>query len=494
MSDDWKRDEKEPGSSWSRQEEDTWREASTWDEEKNQSGSSVSTWEEQPSNDTTYSWVNPKLREKNEQKEYNDNEAKYTSYQFSQPQEESQIKPVKKSRGLLKKFGLCAALAIVFGVISGLIILGITSLGRGKEDTQPARIQETVPATEPVQSQSSSQENAASGSTVADVAANSMPCVVAISNVGIQEIQNFFGGTQEYQSESSGSGIIVGQNETELLVATNNHVVAGADTITVSFIDESSAEAQIKGTDANNDLAVVAVSLSDLSGDTLSAIKVATLGNSDNLVVGEQVVAIGNALGYGQSVTSGYVSALNREVTVDNVTAELIQTDAAINPGNSGGALLNMQGELIGINAVKFASNEVEGMGYAIPVSTAEPILDDLMSRETRQKVDEKDAAYLGITCTNVTAQTQQMYDLPAGVFVDSVNEGGAAQNAGIIKGDIITKFDGTTITSYDELVNTLQYYAAGEEVDIVVMRAESGEYKEIELKLTLDARPADMD
>ncbi|MGI6010574.1 MAG: S1C family serine protease [Ruminococcus sp.] len=491
MSDDWRKDGKESGSSWSQQEEDTWREASAWEEQRNQSESSESTWDEQSGTDTIYSWVNPKLKEKKEEKEWDDGEKRYASYEFSQPQEETASAPKKKSRGLLKKFGLCAALAVVFGVISGVIILGITSLGGGEEPAQQAQIQETVPAAEPVQS--SNEESVSSGNTVADVAANSMPSVVAISNVGIQEIQNFFGGTQEYQSESSGSGIIVGQNETELLVATNNHVVTGADTITVSFIDETSAEAQIKGTDANNDLAVVAVSLSDLSSDTLSAIKVATLGNSDDLVVGEQVVAIGNALGYGQSVTSGYVSALNREVTVDNVTAELIQTDAAINPGNSGGALLNMNGELIGINAVKFASSEVEGMGYAIPVSTAEPILDDLMSRETRQKVDESQAAYLGITCTNVTTETQQMYNLPAGVFVDTVNEGSAAEKAGMIKGDIITEFDGTTIASYDELVNTLEYYAAGEEVDLIVMRAESGEYKEVELHLTLDARPADM-
>ncbi|MGI6007356.1 MAG: S1C family serine protease [Ruminococcus sp.] len=484
MSDDWKRDDREPDSSWSQQEEDTWREASSWDGEKQRQEDSHSSREEESSENTTYSWVNPKLKEKKKE------EKKYTSYQFSQPQQDAEIKLRKKPHDLLKKFGICVALAVVFGTVSGLIILGITSLGGKDTDTQ---IQQTVPATETVQSPSS-QAASSSGSTVADVAANAMPSVVSISNIGVQEIQNFFGGTQEYQSESSGSGIIVGQNETELLVATNNHVVSGADTITVSFIDETSVEAQIKGTDVNNDLAVVAVNLSDLSSETLSKIKVATLGNSDNLVVGEQVVAIGNALGYGQSVTSGYVSALNREVTVDNVTAKLIQTDAAINPGNSGGALLNMQGELIGINAVKFASSEVEGMGYAIPVSTAEPILDDLMSRETRRKVDEKDAAYLGITCTNVTAETQQMYSLPAGVFVDSVTEGSAAEKAGMIKGDIITKFDGTAVTTYDELVDTMAYYAAGEEVEIVVMRAQSGEYQEVTLNLTLDARPADQD
>ena len=491
MNDDWKKTQGDPENSWSRQEEDTCREASAWDENSDQKDVSGTAWEEPTGGDTTYSWVNPKLRKNTEEQKQGENfKKKYDSYQFSQPQPEPPVRKPKKSYGLLKKFGLCAALAVVFGLISGLIILGITSLGREEETVQ---VRQTVPATEPVQSQN--EETAAPAvSSVADVAANSMPSVVAISNVGVQEIQSFFGGTREYQSESSGSGIIVGQNDSELLIATNNHVVSGADTITVSFIDEASVEAQIKGTDANNDLAVVAVDLSQLSEDTLSAIKVASLGNSDDLVVGEQVVAIGNALGYGQSVTSGYVSALNREVTVDNVTASLIQTDAAINPGNSGGALLNMQGELIGINAVKFASSEVEGMGYAIPVSTAEPILDELMSRETRRKVDEKDAAYLGITCTNVTAETQQMYNLPAGVFVDSVTEGSAAEKAGMISGDIITKFDGTTVTTYDELVNTMAYYAAGEEVEMIVMRAESGEYQEVSLTLTLDSRPADAD
>ena len=492
MSDDWRKDDQNPENSWSRQEEDTWREASAWEEDPGRGNTSGTAWEEQTSGDTTYSWVNPRLRQNTEnQGQEERQEKKYDSYQFSQPQPEPSVRKRKKSSGILKKFGLCAALAVVFGLISGGIILGMTSLGRTKENVQ---VRETVPATEPVQSQTQQEDAQTAVSSVADVAANSMPSVVAISNVGVQEIQSFFGGTREYQSESSGSGIIVGQNDSELLIATNNHVVSGADTITVSFIDETSVEAQIKGTDANNDLAVVAVELSQLSDDTLSAIKVASLGNSDNLVVGEQVVAIGNALGYGQSVTSGYVSALNREVTVDNVTASLIQTDAAINPGNSGGALLNMQGELIGINAVKFASSEVEGMGYAIPVSTAQPILDDLMSRETRRKVDEKDAAYLGITCTNVTAETQQMYNLPAGVFVDSVTKGSASEKAGMISGDIITKFDGTTVTTYDELVNTMAYYAAGEEVEVIVMRAESGEYKEVSLTLTLDPRPADAD
>ncbi len=454
-------------------------------------------------------WINPRVRE---------------YYQFSDQEipnasqdEPSGKRHADRERGLLKKFGLCAAFAVVFGLIAGFVFLGITSLQQTKTDVASGtgvQIPETgidartetqdnaadAASEEPSKDEAETEENedasAADGaetsstSTVAGVAANCIPSVVAISNVGVQEVEDFFGGVQSYESESSGSGIIVGQNDTELLIATNNHVVTGADKITVTFIDEESAEAQIKGTDAANDLAVVAVELSGMSETTLSQIKVASIGNSDELVVGEQVVAIGNALGYGQSVTSGYVSALNREVTVDNVTANLIQTDAAINPGNSGGALLNMKGELIGINAVKFASSEVEGMGYAIPVSTAEPILDELMNRETRKKVGSAEASYLGIQCQNVTAETQQMYNIPTGVFISSVEEGYAAEKAGMIRGDVITKFDGTTISTYTELVNTLEYYAAGETVSIIVMRAENGEYKEVELTVTLDEKP----
>ena len=449
---------------------------STWDQPEDNGWNQASTWEEKE--DTTYHWVNPKLQEQRQ-------EQQYEYYQFSRPEPEKPAKK-RKSKGILKKFVLCAALALVFGMISGVTFLAITSLG--KEEKEVERVQQTVPSTET--GNASASVTADAGNTVATVAANAMPSVVAISNISVQEVQNFFFGTQSYESESSGSGIIVGQNDTELLIATNNHVVSGAKTITVSFIDESSVEAQIKGTDANNDLAVIAVDLSSMPEETLSKIKIATIGSSDNLVVGEQVVAIGNALGYGQSVTSGYVSALNREVTVDNVTAKLIQTDAAINPGNSGGALLNMAGELIGINAVKFASSEVEGMGYAIPVSTAQPILDELMSRETRSKVDEGKASYLGISCRNVTQESQQMYNLPSGVFVDSVTEGSAAEKSGMIKGDIITKFDGVTISTYDELVGTLQYYAAGEQVEIIVMRASNGEYQEVVLEVTLDAKP----
>jgi len=463
--------------------------------------------------DSTYHWVNPKLQDQDEQSRENtwqsepyvasEQKHTYESYQFSQAEsnepKQKKRKEKKVSGGLGKKFAVCAALAVVFGLIAGITFQGVNAISNQINGTTEQK-QVEIPATETTadvaaaDTTPAAQATASAGNySVSDVAANAMPSVVSISNLGVQQVQSFFG-VEQYESESSGSGIIVGQNDEELLVATNNHVVSGAKTITVTFIDETSVEAQIKGTDANNDLAVVAVQLSDLSADTLSQIKVATIGSSDDLVVGEQVVAIGNALGYGQSVTSGYVSALNREVTVDNVTANLIQTDAAINPGNSGGALLNMRGELIGINAVKFASSEVEGMGYAIPISTAEPILGDLMTRVTRSQVDDSKASYLGISCRDVTAESAQMYDMPSGVYVADVTEGSAAEKAGMKKGDIITSFDGTAIGTYDELKETLKYYEAGQTVELTINRAENGEYQEQKISITLDAKPADLD
>lgn len=289
-----------------------------------------------------------------------------------------------------------------------------------------------------------------------------MPSIVAITSVSVQEILSFFGyGTRQYQSAGSGSGIIVGENDSELLIATNNHVVSGATTLTVCFADgdvvgaeeetqamasgdssgndvdvDNAVSAKIKGTDEENDLAVIAVEKSDIPEATMSKIKIAQLGSSDDLVVGEQVVAIGNALGYGQSVTSGWVSALNRSIsTEEGETSGLIQTDAAINPGNSGGALLNMKGEVIGINAAKYADSQVEGMGYAIPISKAEPILEELMNRQTRDKVeDSSKVGYLGIKAADLTTEAIQMYNMPAGAFLTQVTEGGAADNAGIKK------------------------------------------------------------
>ena len=319
-----------------------------------------------------------------------------------------------------------------------------------------------------------------------------MPAMVSIVN-NFTETANVFGQQYTQEEAASGSGIIVGKTDDELLIVSNNHVVESADTLTVTFIDGSEAQAQVKGLDSDMDLAVIAVSLNDLSDDTKNAITVATLGSSDDLKLGEPVIAIGNALGYGQSVTNGIVSALNREITLENgSTGTFIQTNAAINPGNSGGALLNMNGEVIGINSNKIGGTAVEGMGYAIPITSASPIIADLMERQTRTKVAEDEVGYIGISLKEVTSQISQMYNMPEGIYVVSVEEGSAAANAGIMKGDIITKFDGSSISSYSDLQKMLQYYAAGDSVTITVQRPQNGEYVSVELNLTLGSRPAD--
>lgn len=414
--------------------------------------------------------------------------------------------------GFWKKAGCAALLAVIFGVVAGGVFFGMGTIV--KEEEEP------IANTEVLQEDSGvSEENRISGTaySVADVAEASMPSVVAITSVSVQEIPDYFGifgyGTQQYQSAGSGSGIIVGENDDELLIATNNHVVAGATTLSVCFIGkdvvnaeeetqnlasgdgdinvEDAVTAKIKGTDEENDLAVVAVKKSDIPEDTLSEIKIAQLGNSDGLIVGEQVVAIGNALGYGQSVTSGWVSALNRSIATDEGTnTELIQTDAAINPGNSGGALLNMKGEVIGINSAKYADNAVEGMGYAIPISKAQPILEDLMNRKTRDKVDSDKTAYLGVSVQDLPSEVSQMYNMPSGAFVTETVPGEAAEAAGIKKGDIIEKLDGQKVTGNQDLIDKLQYYEAGETVEVVVARADDGEYKDITMEVTLGTRP----
>ena len=411
-----------------------------------------------------------------------------------------------------KKAGCAALLAVIFGVVAGGVFFGMGTVM--KEEEEP------IANTEVLQEDSGvSEGNRVSGNaySVADVAEASMPSVVAITSVSVQEIPDYFGifgyGTQQYQSAGSGSGIIVGENDDELLIATNNHVVAGATTLSVCFIGkdvvnaeeetqnlasgdgdinvEDAVTAKIKGTDEENDLAVVAVKKSDIPEDTMSEIKIAQLGNSDGLTVGEQVVAIGNALGYGQSVTSGWVSALNRSIATDEGTnTELIQTDAAINPGNSGGALLNMKGEVIGINSAKYADNAVEGMGYAIPISKAQPILEDLMNRKTRDKVDADKTAYLGVSVQDLPSEVSQMYNMPSGAFVTETVPGEAAEAAGIKKGDIIEKLDGQKVTGNQDLIDKLQYYEAGETVEVVVARADDGEYKDITMEVTLGTRP----
>ena len=430
---------------------------------------------------------------------------KYGNYTYYQPQQDpNQPQDHRKPGGTGKKVLVTLGLAVLFGVVAGGIIIG-SSMIVHKEIKNEQKTEYQLPTTElPEQENADGDSNSAAGSgsdateevsagttgeyTVAQVAKSCMPSVVSITNASVKTVQDFFGGVQQYPSESSGSGIIVGQNDSEILVATNNHVVADADTITVAFDDDAVYEAQVKGTDSDNDLAVVAVKISDMSEDTLKSIKVVSIGNSDELEIGEQVVAIGNALGYGQSVTSGWISAVNREVTDEEgkTTGKLIQTDAAINPGNSGGALLNMQGELIGINSAKAAATEVEGMGYAIPVSVAQPILDELMNRETRYKTDEEHAGYIGVTCLNVDSTSAQTYGIPLGAFVDSVEEGGPAQTAGIQKGDVIVKFDGMTVSGSSDLVGKLEYYQAGETVDVVISRAQNGEYQEQTVSVTL--------
>ena len=314
--------------------------------------------------------------------------------------------------------------------------------------------------------------------------------MVSIENEYVEKI-TYFGQTYEEEGLASGSGIIVGENETELLIATNYHVIEDARKLIVYFINDAAVEAVVKGTDPDMDLAVIAVALADLGKETRDAITIARLGNSDRLQLGERVIAIGNALGYGQSVTGGYVSALNREIMLeDGSTGVFIQTDAAINPGNSGGALLNISGEVVGIPSNKIGDTLIEGMGYAIPISAASPILEELMARETRLKVTDGNSGYLGIVPQTVSADGIELYGMPEGVFVSQVDEGTPAADGGILRGDIITKLDGGRLRTADELRDRLQYYHAGEVITLTVMRNENGEYVELTLTITLGSRP----
>lgn len=467
---------------------------------------------------------------------------KYGHYEVHQPQAGNYAggnippkKPRKKrdfsgNNSFGKKAATAVALAVIFGLVAGAVFQGVNIAAdkyRGNDSGTTIGKTETVTGTEDSTGSSSADSTVkdivAESGTVAGVAQATMSSIVAITSVSVQEIPSFFGyGTRQYQSAGSGSGIIVGENDSELLIATNNHVVSGATTLTVCFagsdvvgaeeetqamassgstgfgsdgdVDvDNAVSAKIKGTDEENDLAVVAVEKSDIPDETMEEIKIAQLGSSDDLVVGEQVVAIGNALGYGQSVTSGWVSALNRSIsTEDGEASGLIQTDAAINPGNSGGALLNMNGEVIGINAAKYADSQVEGMGYAIPISKAEPILEELMNRETRDKVeDSSKVGYMGVKAADLTTEAIQMYNMPAGAFITEVTEGGAADNAGIKKGDIIVKLDGQKVSGKDDLVDKLQYYEAGENIEVVISRANSGEYKEQTIEVILGSKPS---
>ena len=417
-------------------------------------------------------------------------------------------KKKKNKKGFGRTMAKTICVALVFGIVAGAAFQGTNYVGRqlfGEDVTASAGEDSTtiVPEIRTVTPQTGGTES--SGNTVADIVEECMPSLVAITNVSIREVQNYWGfgwysQPQEQEEISTGTGIIIGQNDSELLIVTNNHVISGATTLTVLFsVDEgnedaNAVEAQIKGTDATTDVGVIAVPLDEIPDATMSQIKAASIGDSSQLKVGDQVVAIGNALGYGQSVTTGIVSALDREVTLQNddgttINNRLIQTDAAINPGNSGGALLNMQGEVIGINEAKLSSSYVEGMGYAIPISDVESIIGDLKSLETRSEVDAEDMGYLGVTCQDVTQEVSEMYDMPAGVYLKSVVPNCAAANAGLQKGDILTRFAGVSISSYDALRERLQYYEAGETVEVTVQSPGDGGYTEKTVTLTLSSQ-----
>ena len=421
-------------------------------------------------------------------------------------------KKQKKKKNFGRTIAKTVCIALVFGVVAGAAFQGTNFVGQklfGDKVTAPvsqdASADTAAPEVGTVQPQTGNSGSEDSSASVSAIVKQCMPSLVAITNVSVKEVQNYWGfgwysQPQQQESTSTGTGIIIGQNDSELLIVTNNHVITGATNLSVVFsVDEGKdgttpVEAQIKGSDATKDVGVIAVKLSDIPAETMSAIKTATIGDSSQMQVGDQVIAIGNALGYGQSVTKGIVSALDREVTLQNddgstISNKLIQTDAAINPGNSGGALLNMKGEVIGINEAKLSSNYVEGMGYAIPISDVEGIIGDLQNLQTRSEVDSEKMGYLGVTCQDVTSDIAQQYDMPEGVYLKSVVSGCAADKAGLKKGDILTRFDGMGVTTYDTLRDRLQYYEAGETVEVTVQSPENGSYVEKTVSLTLSTK-----
>lgn len=391
------------------------------------------------------------------------------------------VKKAKKpSTGKAKKVMLFIASAAVFGLIAGSVMVGVNAVGNKVLGTNTKNPEiATVTTADSGMSQSGTDG-------VADVVQNVMPSIVSITNTSVQTVRSWF---QSYEQEvsGSGSGIIIGQNDDTILIVTNNHVIEGARDLTVAFSDETAVEATVKGADATADLAVLEVKVKDMEADTLSKIKVAALGSSDDLQVGQSAIAIGNALGYGQSVTGGYISAINREVNLEGKNMTLLQTDAAINPGNSGGALLNLRGEVIGINTVKFVDSTVEGMGYAIPISYAIPIINDLMNSEV---IEESEQGYLGIQGNDVTKEYTQGFNMPEGVYVVKIVEDSPADKCGLKAGDIITKFANRDVSSMETLQNILSNKKAGEEVEMVVQRNnEKGEYEEVTLTVTLGAK-----
>ena len=446
----------------------------------------------------------------------NENHDGFNHYEFDENNSNTpnHKKPNAKMVKFAKKVGAIALSAVLFGGVAAGSYQGVNALFGTSTQTEA----QATTSTKSSLLKTTSSTTSKGTMDVTDIVKSAMPSIVSITSKSVQEVENYFGmfggrnSIQQQEVESAGSGIIIGKNDTELLIVTNNHVVEDADTLSVSFVNNQVCKANIKGTDADNDLAVIAVPLSEIPDDTMSSIAVATMGDSDSVEVGEQVVAIGNALGYGQSVTTGIISAANRVIdsdsssdgSSDGTTADTsstdttgktyLQTDAAINPGNSGGALLNMNGEVIGINSAKLASTEVEGMGYAIPISRVSDIIENLMNEQTRTKVAAEDQGTIGIKCLDVSSQIQQAYNMPAGIYISEVTSGGAAENAGLKSGYVLTSFDGHSITSTSELKSLLQYYSAGETVEVEVQVPDNGSYETKTFSLTLGTSTSSSD
>ena len=452
-----------------------------------------------------YSWTrnqNTQGPQQNGQPNWN-GQQNYNYYQRQQMNAQ-QVKPKKQKN----RWATVIAMAVVFGLIAGTVTYGVNLAANrfypavpqteASAGTPQSETPVSLAKTESGSSGSSTQAASAAGTqTVAQVAENAMPALVTIATVSVQEMQSFFG-VQQYQAQGAGTGVIVGENDTELLIATNEHVISGANEVSVGFIDEEVVSAQIKGEDTSTDLAIVSVKKEEVPEETLSKIKIAVIGDSDALVLGEQVVAIGNALGVGQSVTSGYVSAFGRELDLSDgrnsfVSSDLIQTDAAINSGNSGGALLNMKGELVGINEAKSAYTAsgvtVDNVGYAIPMSKAEPILEELMNQVTRESYSEDEQGYLGVSLADVSSDMAELYNMPEGVCFTAVAPGSPAEEAGAMKGDVLTEVDGRSITDSSALMKEMTYYKSGETIEMKVLRADNGEYKEVTLTVTLGTK-----
>ena len=441
--------------------------------------------------DNQYSYYNPNETE--------GNTSNGTTFYNNGQGDDGKTPKKKKEHKKMPKAVAVTGLALMFGVVSSATFLTTNYVGTKVLKLGTTQKSTSTTSTSAVTSNASlTKTSSVVTSDVSSVVENVMPSIVSITNMSVQEVQNYFGGTSKQESESAGTGIIISQNDSELLVVTNNHVVAGSDTLTVTFADGNSVEANIKGTDSEYDVAVVAVPLDSISEDTKKAISVATLGDSTELKVGEPAIAIGNALGYGQSVTTGVISALNRSVSeTDQTTGEttessvkLIQTDAAINPGNSGGALVNASGEVVGINSSKLVGDSVEGVGYAIPISDVSDLIENLMNQETKTKVAEADQGAIGIKGMSVSTEYSQQLNMPEGVYLSEVTKGGGAEKAGMTRGCIITGINGTTVSSMDDLQEQLQYYAKGDEVELTIQVPQSnGEYQEQSVNVTLGAK-----